>query len=135
MSAKRVFVPTAQWADPRHRRGLWGERVAMAYLTSCGWRIEVHRFRWGRHDLDLIARRGPLVAFIEVKTRGSRGFGAQAECVGPRKRRNLARVAECWRLRHGRPGEVYRFDLIAVRVERSGRYRVEHTADAWRLER
>ena len=53
----------------------------MAYLTSCGWLIEAHRFRWGRHDLDLVARRGPLVAFVEVKTRGSTGFGAPIESV------------------------------------------------------
>jgi putative endonuclease len=135
MPTKRAFVPSAEWADPRQRRGLWGERVAMAYLTSCGWLIEAHRFRLGRHDLDLVARRGPLVAFVEVKTRGSAGFGAPIESVGPRKRRTIARAAECWRLRHGQPGDVYRFDVIALRVERSGRYGVEHTADAWRIER
>jgi putative endonuclease len=135
MPVKRAFVPTAQWTDIRQRRGLWGERVAIAYLTSCGWLIEAHRFRWGRHDLDLVARRGPLVAFVEVKTRGSGGFGAAVESVGARKQRTLARAAESWRLRHGRREDVYRFDVIAVRVERGGQYRVEHTADAWRIER
>jgi putative endonuclease len=135
MSTKRAFVPAARWSDPRHRRGLWGERVAMAYLTSCGWLIEAHRFRWGRHDLDVVARRGPLVAFVEVKTRGTSAFGAPAESVGRAKRRTLARAAESWRLRHGRRDDLYRFDVIAVRVECGGRYGVEHTPDAWRVER
>ena len=43
----------------------------MAFLTSCGWQIEGHRFRLGHHDVDVVARRGPLVAFVEVKARGS----------------------------------------------------------------
>ena len=103
----------------------------MAYLTSCGWQIEAHRFRMGRHDVDLVARRG-VVAFVEVKTRGTAGFGAPLESVGWRKRRTIARAAEGWRQARP-PGDEYRFDVVAVRVD-GGRYGVEHMADAWRLE-
>lgn len=109
--------------------------MAMAYLTSCGWGIEAHRFRLGHRDLDVIARRGELVAFVEVKTRGSSVWGAPAESVDWRKRRTIARVAEVWRERHGRVGDVYRFDVIEVRVGASGGYQVEHLEDAWRLSR
>ena len=42
-----------------------GFDAALAYLTSCGWSIEAHRFKLGRHDLDLVVRRGPVVAFVE----------------------------------------------------------------------
>ena len=135
MPTKRAFVPSAQWADPRQRRGLWGERVAMAYLTSCGWLIEAHRFRWGRHDLDLVARRGPLVAFVEVKTRGVGRVRRADRERGPAEAADDRPGSGMWRLRHGQPGDVYRFDVVAVRVERGGRYGVEHTADAWRIER
>jgi len=134
MRPTRRFVPSREWSDARQRRGLWGERVAMAYLTSCGWHIEAHRFELRQHDVDLVARRDGLVAFIEVKTRGSAGWGTPAESVGWRKRRRIARVAEVWRDRYGRPGDVYRFDVVEVRVGRGGGYRVEHLADAWRLE-
>jgi putative endonuclease len=105
----------------------------MAFLTSCGWDIERHRFRLGRHDLDVVARRDGLVAFVEVKTRGSAVCGAPVESIGWRKRRTLARVAEVWRLRHGLPGELYRFDVVSVQVGRGGGYSVEHIPDAWRL--
>ncbi|HEU4525437.1 MAG TPA: YraN family protein, partial [Gemmatimonadales bacterium] len=71
MRSHRSFVPVSHWADRRQRRGVAGERAAMAYLTSCGWNIESHRFRLGRHDVDLVARKGHLVAFVEVKTRRS----------------------------------------------------------------
>lgn len=105
----------------------------MAYLTSCGWGIEAHRFRLGHRDLDVIARRGALVAFVEVKTRGSSVLGAPAESVNWRKRQSIVRVAEVWRERHGRAGDVYRFDVIEVRVKASGGSRVDHLEDAWRV--
>jgi len=125
-------VPSSEWKDPRQRRGLWGERVAMAYLVSRGWAIEAHRFRLGRRELDVVARRGELVAFVEVKTRGSSAWGAPAESVLWRKRRTITRVAQVWCERHGRVGDVFRFDVIEVRVGKGGAYRVTHLEDAWR---
>jgi putative endonuclease len=104
----------------------------MAYLARHGWTIEAHRFRLGHQELDLVARRDATVAFVEVKTRSSLAWGAPSESVRWRKRRTIARVAEVWRQRHGRPGDACRFDVVAVRVERGGRYRVEHLEDAWR---
>ncbi len=133
MRQARVFIPTAEWADARQVRGLAGERVALAYLTSCGWSIEAHRFRWGRHDLDLIARRNRLVAFVEVKTRRSLACGAPLESIGWRKRATIGRLAELWRLRYGRPDDAYRFDVVGIREVGRGRYEVEHVPDAWRL--
>jgi len=134
-SPPRAFVPVRQWAHPGHRRGLWGERIALAYLTACGWAVEAHRFRFGRHDVDLIVRRGSLVAFVEVKTRRSQACGAPVQAVGWEKRRAIARAAEVWRLRYGRLGDEYRFDLLAVLVEADGRVGVDHLPDAWRVER
>ncbi len=133
MSAPRHFIPAAQWSDPRHVRGLRGERVALAFLTACGWRIEAHRFRLGRHDVDLVARRGEVIAFVEVKTRVGAAFGVAAEAVGWRKRRAIAKVAEVWRQRHGRPADVYRFDLVSVYQRPGVADSVDHIPDAWRL--
>jgi putative endonuclease len=106
--------------------------VALAYLTSCGWEIEAHRFRFGRHDVDLVVRRGSLVAFVEVKTRRSRACGAPLEAVGWQKRRALERTADYWRVRHGRRGDRYRFDFLAVLVDEGGVVAVDHVSDAWR---
>ena len=128
----RRFVPVEDWEDPRHRRGVAGERLALAWLTSCGWQIEAHRFRMGRHDVDLVARRGNVVAFVEVKTRADDSFGSPLEAIGWQKRRSIGRVAEAWRLRHGRPGDEYRFDVVTV-VGSGGAQTVEHVPDAWRL--
>ena len=134
MPAGRRFVPSAQWEDRRQRRGLAGERVAIAFLVSCGWDVEAHRFRYGRHDLDLVIRRDELVAFVEVKTRRSTVCGRPVESVSALKRLILSRVATLWRLRYGRPGDHYRFDLVGVRDGGRGRWEVEHVPDAWRMD-
>jgi putative endonuclease len=113
--------------------GVEGERVAIAYLTSCGWSVEAHRFKLGRHDIDLVIRKGHTVAFVEVKTRRSGVCGSGLEAVSRRKQRDIARVASVWLLRHGRSDDEYRFDLLAVEAGTFGS-NIEHVADAWRPE-
>ena len=122
--------------DPRHRLGLAGELRVMRWLAHRGWWIEAHRFRVGRHDVDLVIRRGVVVAFVEVKTRRGRSHGAGREAIGWRKRRAIAWAAEAWRIRHGRAGDVYRFDVVEVEAgcgdgARAGQIR--HYEDAWRI--
>ena len=124
MTAHAARIPPSEWTDPRHVRGLRGELVALAYLVSCGWAIEAHRFRLGRHD---------VVAFVEVKTRRSLRQGTPGEAVGWKKRRTIARVAGVWALRNGRWGDTFRFDVVEV-LEVAGRPpEVHHIPDAWRM--
>jgi putative endonuclease len=132
MTSTRRFVPVAEWEDERQLLGLQGERIAIAFLTSCGWSVEAHRFKLGRHDVDLVIRQGRTVAFVEVKTRRSNSCGSGLEAVSRRKQRDIARVASVWLLRHGRPDDEYRFDLVAVQDRGEGGPVVEHVADAWR---
>ena len=134
MTAHATRIPPSEWTDPRQVRGLRGELVALAYLVSCGWVIEAHRFRLGRHDLDLIIRRHNVVAFVEVKTRRSLRYGSPVESIGWKKRRTIARVAAVWALRNGRWGDSFRFDVVEV-LDRSGRpAEVNHIPDAWRID-
>lgn len=123
----------ADWTDPRHRRGVAGERAAIGYLRTRGWVILHHRFRMGRLEIDLVARREGVVAFIEVKTRRSSAFGSPLEAVTWRKQREIGRVAQAWIDRHGAVGYTYRFDVIAVTLVDPGPPQVEHVADAFRL--
>jgi putative endonuclease len=133
MAFTRRFTPVSEWQDARQLLGIEGERLAMAYLTSCGWSIEAHRFKLGRHDVDLVIRKGRTVAFVEVKTRRSGVCGSGLEAVSRRKQHDIARVASVWLLRHGRAEDEYRFDLVAVEAGGSGRG-IEHVPDAWRSE-
>ncbi len=119
--------------DPRHRLGIDGEEAASRALAARGWTIEARRFRVGRNELDLVIRRGELVAFVEVKTRQGDRFGPGRAAIGWRKRLALARVADVWRIRHGLPGDCYRFDVVEVVPGRGREARIEHLEDAWRL--
>ena len=132
MSHSRRFVPVDEWEDKRQVLGVQGERTAIAFLTSCGWSVEAHRFKLGRHDVDLVIRKGRTVAFVEVKTRRSTVCGTGLEAVSRRKQRDIARVASVWVLRHGRPEDEYRFDLVAVGGRTGSAPAVEHVPDAWR---
>ena len=116
-----------EWTDERHRQGLAAEQQAIRYLASRGWFVLAHRFRAGRMEIDLIARRGRLVAFVEVKARRSDAFGSPLEAVTGAKRRELVKVARAWVDRFGRASDVYRFDCIALTGGR-----LEHLEDAFR---
>ena len=107
-----------------------GEAVAAHWLMRRGWVLLAHRFRSGHRDLDLVARQGRLVAFVEVKARRGTTFGDPVEAVGWRKRRELIRSAHVWIDRHGQAGDAYRFDVIGVLVS-GGRARIRHVEGAF----
>ena len=118
--------------------GLQGERVAERFLRAKGWKILQRRYRSGHRDIDLIAQRENLVAFVEVKARMGADFGDPVEAVNWKKRNELVRSAVTWIDRHGRPGEVYRFDVVGVLVssrlgagEPGERVRVRHVENAF----
>src|SRR3954469_2275598 len=92
--------------------GLEGERIAEAWLSERGWRILDRRFRSGHRDLDLVAEREGMVAFVEVKARRGKSFGHPEEAVNWRKQRELARSAAVWIARFGGAKQAFRFDVI-----------------------
>src|SRR5256885_12576809 len=73
-----IRTDPSDWTDERHRRGIAGEEQAIRYLLSRGCTIVAHRFRVGHTEIDLIARQGDLVTFVEVKTRRGEAFGGPA---------------------------------------------------------
>jgi len=115
------------WTDERHKQGVAGEAQAIRYLLSRGCQVVAHRFRVGHTEIDLIARRGRLVVFVEVKARRGTAFGSPFEAVTGRKRREIVKAARVWIDRYGQPSDVYRFDCIAI-VDN----KLEHLADAFR---
>ena len=110
-----------------------GEGIAADHLERAGWTILDRNFRMGRKEIDLVARRGEVVAFVEVKTRGGRGYGHPLEAITALKRREIQRVAQVWVERHGRDGDVYRYDAVAVLILAGGEPQIEHVEDAWRM--
>ena len=115
-----------------HRRGRRGEGAVAAYLERQGWRILARNWRFHHKELDLVAERDGVVAFVEVKTRAADGLGHPLEAITARKRRDLAIAARGWIAGHGRPYHTFRFDAAVVITGPAGTS-VEHIEDAWRV--
>lgn len=115
----------------RRALGIEGEARAAAWLEARGWRVLGRNVRAARVEIDLVVARGALVAFVEVKTRASRGAGTPAEAVDARKRARLVRGAAAWLAAHGRPGLRARFDVIACERGADGAWRLEHLEGAF----
>ena len=116
--------------DARADLGRGGEDVAERLYRKMGFRILERNFRCKAGEVDLIARRGPLLVFCEVKCRRTDRWGEPSESVGPAKQARLRRLAAVW-LGQRRPGSVdIRFDVVSVIVRR-GRTYVRHIPDAF----
>jgi len=107
----------ARPVNARQRFGRDAEEAAARYLTGSGWTLLGRNVRIGRGELDLIARRGAVLAFVEVKARRTADYGAPEDAVDGRKRHKVARLAELWLA--VRPWALrgvadVRFDIIAV---------------------
>ena len=110
-----------------------GEQIAAEHLARTGWTVLHRNFRLGHKEIDLVARRGEVVAFVEVKTRAGPGFGHPLEAITWRKRREIQQVAAAWIDRHAALPVSYRFDAVAVLLRAGDQPLVEHVEDAWRM--
>lgn len=111
----------------REAKGRRGEALAAWYLRLKGWRILARRVKTPRGEIDLIARRGGVVAFVEVKWRERAEELDQA--VDPYRLRRVAAAAEAVAHRHARPGDIQRIDVLLLA---SGRF-PRHMANALML--
>ena len=108
------------------RGGRRAETFAAWWLRVKGWRILGRRMRTPYGEVDLIARRGRVLAFVEVKARASR---AQSDLALDEWRlRRVARAAAALEARFARPGDDIRIDAVYVEPRRLPR----HVADVWR---
>jgi putative endonuclease len=88
----------------------------------------------GRKEVDIVASKDRVLAFVEVKCRRGSGFGHPLEAIDRKKRLEIARVARGWlRQRELPPGTVVRFDAVGVFWLGGGRTDVIHVPDAWRM--
>jgi putative endonuclease len=95
------------------RTGLSAESRAAAYLMAKGYRILARRFRTPHGEIDLVARRRNLLAFVEVKARATLDEAAFA--VTPRQQFRIINAAQAWLVAHPEHAEFeLRFDAILI---------------------
>jgi putative endonuclease len=117
-------------SQQRRALGAAGERRAAQHLCSRGYRIAARNVRAGGVEIDLIAVRGGLVAFVEVKTRGSDALGPGEHAVDARKRARLVRGAAAWLAEHRGVARRVRFDVVVCEALAQG-WRVRHVEGAF----
>ena len=95
------------------RTGLSAESRAAAYLMAKGYRILAKRYRTPYGEIDLVAKRRNLLAFIEVKARASLDEAAYA--VTPRQQQRIIEAAQAWLMAHPEHAEFeMRFDVMLI---------------------
>lgn len=113
--------------------GGYGEQLAVRYLEQNGYRVLERNWRAGKSgEIDIIAYDGPVLAFVEAKTRSGGPSGGPQRAITPRKQAQLARLAMRYLYRTGLYGTVdCRFDVVAIELT-AGRPRIELIKDAFR---
>lgn len=106
--------------------GKFGEGKARAYLKGCGYAIVEANYRCREGEIDIVARDGECVVFVEVKTRKGYQYGLPCEAVDVRKRGKLILAAQKY-LVDNKIESAVRFDVIEVMCEtKGGCYRLTH---------
>jgi putative endonuclease len=126
--AKRDVAPPEKGERPpsparvaAFRSGLSAETRAAAYLMVKGYRILARRFRTPHGEIDLVAQRRQLVAFIEVKARASLEEAAYA--VTPRQQARIIAAAQAWLMTHPEHADFeLRFDALLIAPRRLPRH-------------
>ncbi len=97
--------------------GSSGEDIATDYLRKQGFTIVTHNFRTKVGEIDIIARRGDKLHFVEVKARTSDIKGKPYEAVNRRKVEHLKKAAHIYLLQNKNKGLILSIDVISVRLD------------------
>jgi putative endonuclease len=112
--------------------GSEGEDLAVRFLQKKGYRIVARNYRTPVGEIDIIARDGDTIVFIEVKTRTDISFGYPFEAVNKRKRQKLKNLALLYLKRQGKEPPV-RFDVLSIFCMDNGKKDIEHIKDAFEV--
>jgi len=104
----------------RKTTGTIGEKLAADFLTKQGYKIIETNYRCKEGEVDIIAREGEFLVFVEVRTKNSRAFGSPEESVTNRKKEHLKNVAARYQQTHEGLPIQWRIDFVAVELDRTG---------------
>jgi len=115
----------------RQHLGKHGEDLAATELERRGYVILARRYRTRFGEIDIVARDGPAIVFVEVKARRTNQYGTAAESLPFWKRRRIAAMALDYLARSNHLDEPCRFDVVAIDGVGSGRVDVRVIRDAF----
>jgi putative endonuclease len=97
--------------------GDWGEELALKKIKGLGYKKIVRNYRCPLGEVDLIARDGDTLVFLEIKTRRGKSLAYAKEAVNAKKRRQLSKVALAYMKSNDCYGVKARFDVVAVSLQ------------------
>ena len=98
--------------------GKRGEQIVLEYLIQSGYQILEQNFRFGRDEVDIIAKHESQIVFIEVKTRMNSIIGEPEEAVNRSKQKRIIRVANHYLVENDLDNEA-RFDIFGITFNQS----------------
>ena len=118
-------------AQPHRRaKGRVGEEEAVRWLTSQGYEILERNAATKAGEIDLVARQGEILCFVEVKARASSAYGPAVAAVTPSKQRRLGRAAALYLASRPWSGPC-RFDVLGLDLDADGRWQPSLIQDAF----
>ena len=117
-------------AVDRRSNGVAGEDAAAALLEQQGYVIRARNFSCRYGELDVVAEKGEVLAFVEVRMRSSAVWGDPAHTVSGAKQRRVVKAALHYLFRYGLQGRMVRFDVVSV-VGKGEGAAVEHLPAAF----
>ncbi|WP_196594293.1 YraN family protein [Pectinatus sottacetonis] len=113
--------------------GSLGEKCAADFLQKQGYKILNMNFFSKYGEIDIIAKKGSFLIFVEVKTRKNTFFGTAAQAVDIKKQRKIIHTAEFYILLHQNLPVNYRFDIIEIYYKQFTCYKVNHIKGAFEI--
>ncbi len=120
----------SQAQDHRRALGRSGEGLAAAYLQGLGFEIVGRNVRTRYGELDIVAREGKTLVFVEVRSRRDDRLGSPEESVDARKQAKLVALAEAYLAELPEPPAACRIDVVVVEVRAGVVRRLELIRDA-----
>ena len=111
--------------------GLRGEDIARKHLEALGFSIVSRNFRSRFGEIDLVAKDGDTIVFVEVKARRSRQFGLAVEQITKGKQKKIIKTAGEYLRRCGSFESCVRFDVLAIDILPGGKEIIEHVKGAF----
>jgi putative endonuclease len=119
-------TPAGGEGPDRRARGREAEELAAAFLRERGLEILARNHATRQGEVDLVAREGEVLCFVEVRSRTSEAQGGPEETVDRAKARRVVAAATDWAARNGGLERDIRFDVVAVTLLEGAPPRVEH---------
>ena len=108
--------------------GTYGEDLACSYLDQKGYLVLERNYRYGKAEIDIIARKNDLLLFIEVKTRTNINYGYPESFLSDSQAQRIIEAAEEYIFRNDWKGQI-RFDIISIIIGDSEE--LKHFKDAF----